>query len=93
VRRLIDHEAVLLGSSHHDFNQYVWPPEGSLDANANWQILSVNPLVFLRILTMSLQSPAPPATVTAQPAASAVQNQPPNVARKQRPLILCLLFS
>jgi hypothetical protein len=45
VARLVGHESVLLGSSHHDFNQYVWSPEGSLDANANWQILSVDPLV------------------------------------------------
>src|SRR5215472_17463524 len=36
---------MLLGSSYRNFNQYVWPPEGSLDASANWQILSVNPLV------------------------------------------------
>ena len=36
---------VLLGSGHHDFNQYGRPPEGSLHADPNWRILSVNPVV------------------------------------------------
>ena len=35
----------LLRGSHHDFNQYVWPPQRSPDADAYWRISSIHPLV------------------------------------------------
>jgi hypothetical protein len=39
------HKFLLLRGSHHDFNQYVWPPEWSLDADVHGKVLSVNPFV------------------------------------------------
>jgi hypothetical protein len=35
----------LLHSGYHDFNQYIGPPEWTLNAEAYRRVLSVNPIV------------------------------------------------
>src|SRR5580700_3160949 len=44
----------LLRSSHHDFNQYVWPPEWSLDADTYGKVLSVHPFVPNGIVVLKI---------------------------------------
>jgi hypothetical protein len=48
------HKFPLLRSSHHDFNQYVWPPEWGLDADAHGKVLSVNPFVPNGIVVLKI---------------------------------------